>query len=273
MTETQKIIKYCAIAFALLLIVAIIFGIASAVLGILGFFDLFDGALSSDELYEKNIIISDGYSGAIKKLQLEIAATSVEISIGENFSVETNNPKITFKREGDRITVKEKMNFGVSGLNGAVLKISLPEETFLERADLELGAGNVSITDMNIGILELDIGAGNVVIDKLNVTERADIDGGAGEMKLTSATVYRLDFDMGVGSVEISGIFSGDSEIDSGVGELKINFEDGRESYTINIDKGLGNISLDGTNVSSGVYGSGEKRFNISGGIGEITIK
>ena len=80
MTSLQRVIKYCAIAFAVFLSVSIISGICSAVAMVFGFL----GGDSVGEMQTYSI------SGEITSLDIEIGMAAFEIVEGENFSVESN---------------------------------------------------------------------------------------------------------------------------------------------------------------------------------------
>ena len=60
--------------------------------------------------------------------------------------------------------------------------------------------------------------------------------------------------------------------VDAGVGEVNINLKN-KDSYVICVEKGIGNITIDGVSVGDGsTYGNGNNRVDISGGIGSIKV-
>ncbi len=70
-----------------------------------------------------------------------------------------------------------------------------------------------------------------------------------------------------------SGQLTGKSKIDSGIGAVNIDLMDNKSNYTIDISKGLGNVTIDGQKVETDrVYGSGLNYLEVNGGIGEIKI-
>ena len=61
--------------------------------------------------------------------------------------------------------------------------------------------------------------------------------------------------------------------MDLGVGESNITLLGSKENYKLELEKGMGNISVDGVNVSDyGSSGNGENKVEISGGIGSINV-
>ena len=77
MTSIQKIIKYCAIAFAVFLTVSIIGGIVGAISSV----SFFVGDDISGDMQKYSI------SGNIKNLDLDINASSLKIVCGDRFGV------------------------------------------------------------------------------------------------------------------------------------------------------------------------------------------
>ena len=75
MTSTQKVIKYCSLAFAIFLIASIISGIACAVVGIS---ELFDKSNHVSEDFSDLDINSDS-----KILDIDLKSSSLTIKVGE----------------------------------------------------------------------------------------------------------------------------------------------------------------------------------------------
>lgn len=77
-----------------------------------------------------------------------------------------------------------------------------------------------------------------------------------------------------MGEFVFSGKLTGKSEIDSGVGAINIDIMNNKEDYTIDVSKGIGNVTLDGQKLEMDrVYGTGENYLDIDGGVGEIKIE
>lgn len=83
-----------------------------------------------------------------------------------------------------------------------------------------------------------------------------------------------LKANLGMGEFVFNGKITGKSEIDSGVGAINIDLMDNKKNYTIDVSKGLGNVTLDGQKLEMDrVYGTGENYLDIDGGIEEIKIE
>ena len=143
----------------------------------------------------------------------------------------------------------------------------------LDETKIETGAGKIDIEGLNTQSLYLELGAGDVYIKNVTVTQEAKIDGGVGRTELNSCKINNLKANLGMGEFVFSGKLTGKSEVDSGVGAININLLDSSENYTIDVDKGIGAVTLDGQKLEMDrVHGTGENRLSVDGGVGEIKI-
>ena len=131
----------------------------------------------------------------------------------------------------------------------------------------------INIEKLNTQSLYLELGAGDVHIENVMITQETKIDGGVGKTELKSCEINNLKADLGMGQFVFSGKLTGKSEIDSGVGAINIELMDNKKNYTVDVSKGLGNVTLDGQKLEMDkVYGTGENYLDIDGGVGEIKI-
>jgi len=268
MTQAQKIIKYCAITLAVLLIVGIISGIVQTLGWI---FLLTDDDKGDDAFYDMQALITD-YKGEDISLDIDIGASDLVIRTGEKFEVSSNGRYIVCRQRGERIVIEERphISFGVEAEVQVI--ITLPEGFAFEKVDMDLGAGKVEIATLSCEILDLDLGAGNFSAESLTATKRADIDGGAGKIIIYGGSLAELELDMGVGALYLHSELLGESDLDMGVGEVGLWLLGDKSSYKVDIDRGIGEVFFDGSYVSGGTFGNGSRRVDIDGGVGRIEI-
>ena len=152
----------------------------------------------------------------------------------------------------------------------SVGKLSSGFECFdLNELVIDGGSGEIKIEDIIADRLELDLGAGLIEIAS-STFYKADIDGGVGVIDAIDTTLSSLELDAGVGSVSIDGEILGRSTIDGGIGEINLNLSN-ESLYKFIVDKGLGDITVNGTSIS-GTYGNGENVIDIDNGIGSVNI-
>ncbi|MGM9681963.1 MAG: DUF4097 family beta strand repeat-containing protein [Eubacteriales bacterium] len=264
MTTAQKIIIICAIVLAVLLVVGIIFG-AVGFLVSLGIVRGTDDSEAETSTYSVN--------GTVERLDIEVGAADLEIVTGDTFSVESNSEDITVKESNRTLKISQTKRWRPYN-TGCKITVCIPEGTVFEKADIELGAGKVTVSSLAAKALSLDLGAGNVEIDSLSATERADIDGGAGGLVIRGGELHNLNLDVGVGNIELTGRLCGNCEIDGGVGNIDIALQGNRDDYKIDIDKGLGNVTFDGEKAGDGdIFGSGENTVRADNGVGNMNIR
>ena len=264
MTTVQKVIKYLAIAFAIFLTVSIVGGILSAV-------GLFGGLFSSDAILEE--VKTYSVAVEIHNLDIEINAADLLIKEGDAFSVESNLKHLKVEEKGGLLTIKETKKF-TGTYTGAVLTVYVPAGTVFDNVSLTTGAGRLTIGTLSSGTLDFELGAGDVSVDSLVATKSADIEGGAGRITISGGALKDLDLEMGVGQLNLTAALTGDCRLDLGIGESNITLIGNKEDYKLDLEKGLGSISVDGKIVSDfGSSGNGTNKVEINGGVGSINVE
>lgn len=251
MRNFQKIIKYAAIAFGLYLAVMIIGIIVSVVLAITT--GIYGVKVITEQSNVQEIDWSEKFE-EFTELDIEVGVANLSIiAEGEEYRVETydiSENAIIENRNG-KLEIKDKSTIFRSGESRIIVYI--PENTTLRKVDLELGAGNVGIDNLK--------------------AETANIECGAGQVTIRNTELANADIDAGVGKLEFSGTLKGKTEVNCGIGEVAIDLQGGSEIYTLDVEKGIGDISVNEESVSSKtVIGNGENKVSIEGGIGKISI-
>ena len=272
MTTAQKVIKYIATAFAVFLIITIISLILSGSYALLSAFGLIHT--------NKNIITDDlkvisSEVNEVSTLKIDLACTNLDRKTGNSFKVETNNSKITFEEKDGSVKIKEENRNWLNNNNSeSNLIIYIPEDMIdIDETKIETGAGKINIENLNTQSLYLELGAGDVYLENVIATGDTKIDGGVGKTELKSCEINNLKANLGMGEFVFNGKLIGKSEIDSGVGAINIKLMEKKENYTIEVDKGLGNVTLNGQKLEiDRVYGTGKNYLDIDGGIGSIKI-
>jgi len=73
--------------------------------------------------------------------------------------------------------------------------------------------------------------------------------------------------------LNLTSALTGESDFDLGVGESNITVIGNKDDYKLDIEKGLGNITVDGTSTSNiKGQGDGNNSIEVSGGVGAINL-
>ena len=273
MTTLQKVIKYLALAFAIFLTVSIVGGILSAV-GLLGSLFSDDDAEWGDVIGEtKNYTVSS----EISDLNIQINAADFYIKEGNSFSIESNLKNLEVDEKNGCLTLKDLTKIKLNGSNAyenAVLTIYVPVGTVFDNVNIKTGAGRFTVDSLSAATIGFELGAGDVTISKLIAEKSANIEGGAGRITISDGAIKNLDLEMGLGQLNLTSALTGDCNLDSGVGEMNVTLLGSKDDYELDIEKGIGNITVDGKNVTDfGSGGNGAHEVDIHGGVGAINVR
>ena len=244
MKPWQTAVRYGAIVLAVILIINIVGWGLKIVGAVLGFAS--SGTLDESKTYECD--------ADTDKLEINISAAQLIIRIEkcESITVKTNLKGVSVKERSNTLKIDDNKGFlSIPDTEGFV-EIMIPEGAVLREIDLDLGAGETLLSAI--------------------CADEVDIDGGAGEVLFTRCEISDLDLDMGVGALDFRGRVTGKADISLGVGVAKIQLLGDKDEYRLSVDKGIGNVSVDGQDVGSTKIGNGGVRVNIDGGVGDITI-
>lgn len=275
MSDLQKIIKYLAMGFAAFLAFTIITGILTGFVALTGAFSGIKTGKTTDINRSFDNVTSISAEPGFGTLRFkEGDSDQVEViaeNVSENFVVEKNH--------NGKLTVKGKYNFGNifgnnSGNGKSNITIYLPSDFVADDVKIEAGAGNINIEELTTKRLDINAGAGN--ISGKNITaSQVDLDGGVGDIDFEEVNLSNADIDCGVGNINLQGYLLGRNKIDCGVGEVDLTLKGSVEDYNIKIDKGLGNVSIDGQKYSEIRWNnaSTDNSLDIDGGVGNIEIE
>lgn len=268
MTSVQKAIKYLAMAFAVFLSVSIIGGICTGLAGVSFIFSDHekDAVVGEMQSYPTD--------GEVSSLSLALSAADLRIKTADKFSVESNHKYISVSLSDGKLCIDETKKAYSLFTNSVTVILYIPENFVFDDVQIETGAGEVKIDSLSADVLKLSLGAGEATIENLTANSRADIEGGAGELTINGGLLRNLELDMGVGELTLKSRLEGKSSLNNGIGETKLTLLGSRDDYQIELDKGIGEARLEGESMrDDSVYGSGKNLISIDGGIGEISIR
>lgn len=249
MTLFQRIVKYCAMAFAVYLIVMIFGGILVGVGGLSFITDWFNG--SEEAIEFKTYTVSQD----IGEIDIDLGAVDCDMVTGDRFSVESNSSKLEVNDRNGRLVITDSTRNSKTPVK---VKLYIPEDASVRKIDISAGAGDIFAESLVCSSLSLECGAGDVEIAEAVATVKADIEGGVGEITIGGGTMNDLDLEMGVGNLKLTNRLKGDCDLEFGVGDADITLIGTAEDYMINygsddaglktsvdIDKGIGTVKID----------------------------
>lgn len=209
----------------------------------------------------------------IGRLEVRINAADFIIKEADAFSVESNLKHLTVSDGNGVLRIVENTK-NAKKYEDAMLTLYVPAGTVFRSAEITTGAGRLTADVLSAEALELTLGAGEVRIEYLEATREADIEGGAGAMTIADGSLRDLELEMGVGELNLTAALMGDCELRFGVGESNLTLLGSRDDYRVEVEKGIGGITVDGEPVSErGAIGSGANHVEVEGGIGAINLR
>ena len=208
----------------------------------------------------------------IHSLDIRISAADFKIQHGDEISVESNLKYLSVsEKDGVLTIVDEEKNYNDSD---AMLTLYVPNDMVFDEVDITTGAAKMTVGTLSANSLKLKLGAGDVQIESLNASSDADIEGGVGQITIASGTLNDLTLKMGMGELNLSAAVLGESDLKFGVGESNVTLIGSKDDYKVDIEKGLGSITVDGKTVTDyGSSGNGQNHIEIEGGVGTVNLK
>lgn len=263
MINFQRIIKY----FAMFLSFLIIFGITSGVIGCLVVIgDIFsskketNGNVVSQTFNSLKIVVELNYADLIIKDGETLKLTSLENTI----VTEEDNGVLKIKENNYPFSFKKKRN---------TVTLEVPSNIIYDDVKINSASGSITIDSLNAQVLSLDLGAGVTTINNMNIKDNCSVSTGAGKFSILNGTINNLVFDMGIGESLITALLTGDSKINSSIGELKLDVLGPSSDYNLQVNKGVGTINVNGVSVLDGYATSGgSNSILVNGDIGLVDI-
>ena len=209
----------------------------------------------------------------IHSLDIQINAADFKIVSADEFSVESNLKYLSvFEKDGVlKIVDEAKSN---SNYSDAILTLYVPNGAVFNDVDIETGAAKMTVDTLSASSVELKLGAGDVRFESLNASSEVDIEGGAGQITIINGTLNDLSLEMGMGELNLTAAVFGNSDLKFGVGESNVTLIGSKDDYKVDIEKAIGNITVDGKTVTDfGSGGNAQNHIEIEGGIGTINLK
>lgn len=206
-------------------------------------------------------------------------------SWGDKFTVKDEAGRDRYYVEGEIFTFGRKLHvYDMSGREVAFIKQevwSWMPRYYVFCGDRQVAEIKKEFTflfpkynSLSAATISFELGTGDVTISKLIAEKSADIEGGAGRITISNGAIKDLALKMGMGQLNLTAALTGDSELELGVGESNITLLGSKDDYELDIEKGIGNITVDGKNVADyGSSGNGTNKVEINGGVGSINVE
>lgn len=280
MNGIQKVIKYCAMAFAAFLTVMILGTIVSAVMAVA------TGVAGVNFLLEdkERINLAEEYSVEdAKKLGITsiLVDCSAEITVkqGNELVIEAENVTDEYKiqqKNGEFSIVQKtpqvKIGFWFNDVSEKeTVTVTIPEELFMKQVKVNSGSGKVLLENFQTDKLMVESGSGSVAVSDV-ATKRMNIDSGSGRVTLTHTSAEETELLTGSGGILAEDTKLGKLRVDSGSGSVTMRNVVAEKAY---VDSGSGAVLVEGTLVGKCEFetGSGSLTLRLNGNEEDYLVK
>ena len=195
----------------------------------------------------------------IENLELRISTGSFRVIESDEFRVEAKNiaeEYFTCELSGKTLTVSERWGGDFArnlarGLNlfdyGPEITLYIPRGFQASSVNLSVSAGKCEIGGLSATEVDIDISAGECIIDSIKAG-RMDVEISAGSLTVYSMTADNCDVSISAGRAYIGGEITKKADVSCSAGSIQLELTGAKNEYSFNVDVGVGNIIIGGSN-------------------------
>ncbi len=183
-------------------------------------------------------------------------------------------------------------NFNLKGMkNKFTLTIYLPEGFEMDKLDVALDMGDLSLGSLKVKDLTAELDMGNCTADALTA-DTADFELDMGNFTADSLDARSAEIDLSMGNLSISTVNADDFTVDNDMGDIKIDLLTGAQKIDLDTDMGtielmvdgslsdyavdasndLGTLRVDGKKYSEAFHSNGSRKLTLSNSMGSTTL-
>lgn len=230
------------------------------------------------------VVTLDGtVSGSVRNVDIDLKGAALSIRRGTNpgwRAVDFEEGSVEVTERDDTLVVRvprwrDSFPFG-NMEKGPEFTLVLPAGIRLEDCLVKIGAGAVTLEDLEAEDFRLEGGAGSFKAEGFTA-RRATVKTGAGLVELDDASVGTLRVETGAGRIVLRGDISEGADVSTGTGSVEFSLAGSEEDYRFDFARGLGSVRIgSGTwdGMGDGMAGNPDsnRRIKLSTGIGSVRI-
>lgn len=200
----------------------------------------------------------------IEKLDINISVGQLDIQEYDGDTLQVffrkNDNRTEIKQDGRELKIKQSDGIKFLSENEiGPVKVMVPKNQIFEEVDIEIGAGEGSITSLKTDKINVEVGAGS-----LEITE--------------TVQAKTSDWSVGAGSLYLNHLISRETNLDCAVGEINATMDGAETDYRMKGDIGVGSLTFGDSEWDSigqkAEFGdnSAKKRVIVECGTGEVNV-
>ncbi len=168
-------------------------------------------------------------------------------------------------------------NWDISGDDTPSVIVTIPKDFIAKKVTIEIDAGQLDMDELEAVTCDIKVGAGSMTVRQLKILEEASLEVGAGDIEVSNLETQDADLNCGLGRIDIAGEIYGDLNADCGMGEILLDLAGDEEDYNYYISVGLGDISLNDKQYNFNVdktikHDNTIGTFDLNCGLGSLSI-
>ena len=175
------------------------------------------------------------------------------------------------------ISGTSKASNNSDGNLGGSICLYVPEGYHFENTSLDLGAGSLSVEELQTGALEANVGAGKMAFGTLDA-DQITLDCGAGQMTVEELSSRVAEVSVGMGSVRLNGDVTERLDGECSMGELKLTLAGMQTDFDYDLSCGMGELkvgddSYNGLAQEKQINNNASKNMELECAMGSVVVE
>ena len=178
-------------------------------------------------------------------LNLKVGGASFRVKESEDnqYYVEAEDvSKFQAYVEGECLYIKT-LKASANTIDDSTVTLYVPAGCQLASLSVELGAGQITLENIDAARQDLTVGAGQINIKDMQA-ENMTVEVGMGELVATDIIVDTLNAEVGMGHMLVKGAINKDANIECAMGSVEVECQGAREDFNYEIDGALGEVVI-----------------------------
>ncbi|MBE5959810.1 MAG: DUF4097 domain-containing protein [Lachnospiraceae bacterium] len=155
--------------------------------------------------------------------------------------------------------------------------VTVPADYELEDFNVDVSAGVVTINGITAKNAELELSNGELNGERLTVSDEIKIELGAGQVEITEFSSKDTNLESGMGSIYLEGVITGDTYANAGIGQVYLKLDGDVKDYNFNADCSIGAVTINDRSyggIARNYYrgGADGPSMVLECGIGEVRV-
>jgi hypothetical protein len=230
-----------------------------------------------------NVASSGEIPETVKIIDVSLAAAGLTVTRGteaRNRLTGFDTDGVEVRAEGDTLKIEEhgfahSINLGGEFARPRV-EIEIPEGMKLDKCEISLGAGALSLDGIASREIRVESGAGAVRGTGLDA-DRLDAKSGAGNVEFTDSRFGETDIQTAAGRVAVKASLGEKTTISTGAGAIELTLPGSPDDWRFEFERGVGVVRIGDetfTGIGNGTAGNrnAAKTVRLSSGVGAVMV-